>query len=393
MKLGTFISAFMATTVCMSSVALAAPTAAFGDSSAGNHPNAPYAASNIIVPRPDKSVYVPLEKYDTPGTTADIKEHWAEKQILYFLKNGYMKTENGKFEPDAPVTYADFAQTVARLDLNPVEFGGGIVSYHIFSDFPLWNPNSLDTKAGYICAEAGVWGNPYEQNNSWTDGCDLNLNDFAQKEAITMFLMNMVEPTSEERISRQKNNTFGDITSYSQDIVTKAEMADMLYRVLEKYRFDMDVISNNLYGNYHAYYWSEEAKLLELVNTDREKNGVAALRYNADLNALCEIKMLEKSIYGYETFGYPVQYKGKSIVAGHLSQFYGNIMEMANTFGLQYRSIGENAAKNITGAEEVHEGFKGSASHKKNYLNTRYKMAGFAVGGKMTYEMFATNMK
>ena len=41
--------------------AFAAPTAAFGDVSAGNHIAAPYAKSDIIVPRPSASKYAALQ--------------------------------------------------------------------------------------------------------------------------------------------------------------------------------------------------------------------------------------------------------------------------------------------------------------------------------------------
>ena len=67
----------------------------------------------------------------------------------------------------------------------------------------------------------------------------------------------------------------------------------MLYKVMEKSQFDRNLISDNLYGKYHSYYWDEEEKLLDLVNDARRKAGVSELKYDADLNALCEMKMLE----------------------------------------------------------------------------------------------------
>lgn len=42
------------------------------------------------------------------------------------------------------------------------------------------------------------------------------------------------------------------------------------------------------------------------------KAGVSELKYDADLNALCEMKMLEKSIYGLDTFTKQIQYDGKT---------------------------------------------------------------------------------
>lgn len=48
---------------------------------------------------------------------------------------------------------------------------------------------------------------------------------------------------------------------------------------------------------------------LDLVNDARRKAGVSELKYDADLNALCEMKMLEKSIYGLDTFTKQIQYE------------------------------------------------------------------------------------
>lgn len=134
----------------MGTTAFATPAAAFGDSSGGNHPMAPYAKSDIIVPRPETSKYAALQKYQYTGIPSDIKGHWAEKYIMYFLQTGVMKTDNGKFNPNTPITYADFANTVARLRLEPAEFNGGSISNKVFTDYALWNPSHPISQAGYI---------------------------------------------------------------------------------------------------------------------------------------------------------------------------------------------------------------------------------------------------
>lgn len=61
--------------------------------------------------------------------------------------------------------------------------------------------------------------------------------------------------------------------------------------------------------------------LLNLVNDARRKAGVSELKYDADLNALCEMKMLEKSIYGLDTFTKQIQYDGKTIADGMFQGF------------------------------------------------------------------------
>ena len=152
---------------------------------------------------------------------------------------------------------------------------------------------------------------------------------------------------------------------------------------------DMDTVSDHLYGNYHGYFWEQEAKLLELVNAERKKAGKDRLVYDADLNALCEIKMLEKSIYGKDTFEKLIQYDGKTIAAGHVSQFYGRATEMAQAFGLSDYLVGENGVMNCPNAVKAHDRLTDSPAHRENYLKEKYEIAGFAIGGTMTYEMFA----
>lgn len=57
MKKHRVFSLVMAFVIGMSCTAFGAEKAAFGDSMAGNHPAAPYAESEIIVPRPETSMY------------------------------------------------------------------------------------------------------------------------------------------------------------------------------------------------------------------------------------------------------------------------------------------------------------------------------------------------
>ena len=171
--------------------------------------------------------------------------------------------------------------------------------------------------------------------------------------------------------------------------MTKAELAAMLYRDMEKSQFDRNIVSDNLYGKYHSYYWDEEEKLLNLVNDARRKAGVSELKYDADLNALCEMKMLEKSIYGLDTFTKQIQYDGKTIADGHVSRFYGRCTAMARAFGLTDYYVGENAVLHAPYAAKAHNRLTDSEAHRKNYLNPMYEVAGFAVGEKATYQMFA----
>ena len=409
----TLLSVSLILILIMSTTVFAAPIAAFGDSSDGNHPMAPYAESDIIVPRPGTSKYTVLEKYPYTGIPSDIRGHWAEKYLTYFIQAGYMNGNITAFNPNDPVTYGEFASVIARLGLEPVEFNGGSISYKVFNDYAMWNPNHPTSQAAYICGESGVWGNPSEANDTMTVYPNCPLGDQAQRQYIAAFLANMLDPmittvgtqkhfkdmnqfssalgrTSMERLIQEEIiSGYADGTIRPAANVTKAELAVMLYKVLEKSSFDMDKVSDNLYGNYHSYYWEEAGKLLDLVNEARRYDGVRELKYDADLNALCEIKMLEKSIYGMDTFSQLIQMDGKTVAAGHVSQFYGRCTDMAKIFGLSNYHVGENAVTLASNAAKAHNRLTNSEGHRGNYLSDDYEVAGFAVGPKATYQMFA----
>lgn len=413
MKKRALFCVFTTLILTMTSTVFAAPVAAFGNSSEGNHPMAPYAKSDIIVPRPSTSKYSVLAKYQFTGVPSDVRGHWAEKYLTYFIQAGYMNGNVTAFKPNEPVTYGEFSSVVARLGLKPVEFNGGSISYKVFNDHALWNPSHPTSQAAYICGEAGVWGNPSEANDTMIGYPGFRLGDTAKRQHIAVFLANMLDPmevtldtqkyftdmnqfssalarTSMERMVQEGIlSGYADGTIRPNANVTRAELAVMLYKVLEKSNFNMDTVSDNLYGNYHSYYWEEEEKLLNLVNEARRHDGARELKYDADLNALCEIKMLEKSIYGMDTFGQLIHVDGKTIAAGHVSQFYGRCSDMAKTFGLSNYRVGENAVTNASNAAKAHNRLTNSEGHRQNYLDSDYEVAGFAVGHKVTYQMFA----
>lgn len=159
------------------------------------------------------------------------------------------------------------------------------------------------------------------------------MNTPAQRQYIVQFLDNFLEKQSENRnisfldmnkfsgeVTKEATNKlvslgivgivsgFADGTFRPQGTITKAEMVTMLYRILQYYNFDVIKISDVLYGNYYDYYWNKSLELLEAVNKERIALDIAPLKYDADLNALCEIKNIKKSIYGYDTFEDKIQY-------------------------------------------------------------------------------------
>lgn len=92
-----FLGLCISLVVSFSCTAFGTTAEVLGDISMGNHKNAPYSQSNIIVPRPSSSKYLSMPLYNNTSIPSDIKGHWAESYIKYFLEKGYISLENNKF--------------------------------------------------------------------------------------------------------------------------------------------------------------------------------------------------------------------------------------------------------------------------------------------------------
>ena len=104
MKKSIFLGLCISLVVSFSCTAFGTTAEVLGDISMGNHKNAPYSQSNIIVPRPSSSKYLSMPLYNNTSIPSDIKGHWAESYIKYFLEKGYISLENNKFKQEAPTS-------------------------------------------------------------------------------------------------------------------------------------------------------------------------------------------------------------------------------------------------------------------------------------------------
>lgn len=389
-----------------------------GDISRGNHPNAPYYVSDIIVPRPKASMYTAVPKALYTNQITDISGHWAEQEIRHFISQGYITGyPDGTFCPDEPVTYAEFVSIVARFQLQPVRFHGGFRSAKLFDSYDSWDDTKWYHTALMIATEAGIFGNPVkinqDQGNQYQQQMAYGfytITDVAKRQYIALFLSNMLPDDENEYelyfIDQDSINPYSDgvvidgvkklvknhiITGYPDNTfrpdasITRAELVAMLTKILNLY--DMDEIHDNLYGNYYAYFWKQDEILIDLVNEARIEAGVERLEYHPDLQALAEIKNIDKTIHGYEAFDTLIIYDGKQTYMGHISDTYGSLKEMASIFGVLL-TIGENASTHAVTAKDAQEGWTKSEAHRKNYLNERYKYIGVSIGDEVSYEMF-----
>ncbi|AEG13723.1 Sporulation uncharacterized protein YkwD [Desulfofundulus kuznetsovii DSM 6115] len=121
----------------------------------------------------------------------------------------------------------------------------------------------------------------------------------------------------------------------------------------------------------------DEQQMLQLVNQERARYGLAPLKVNMELVKVARLKakdMVEKDYFS------------------HTSPTYGSPFEMMRQFGITYRYAGENLAGAPT-VEIAHENLMNSPGHRANILNANFKEIGIGVVpspryGKIFVQMF-----
>lgn len=122
-----------------------------------------------------------------------------------------------------------------------------------------------------------------------------------------------------------------------------------------------------------------EQQVVDLVNKYREENGLKPLKINYSVSKVAQAKsedMRDKNYFD------------------HTSPTYGSPFEMLKSFGISYKTAGENIAKGQKTAEAVVNAWMNSEGHRKNILNANYEEigVGYATGNGTTYwtQLFIT---
>ncbi len=118
-----------------------------------------------------------------------------------------------------------------------------------------------------------------------------------------------------------------------------------------------------------------EEEVIRLVNEIREERGLSPLTEHWELSRVARYKSEDMSALGYFS---------------HTSPTYGSPFDMIKSFGLTYRTAGENIARGYKTPASVVEGWMSSSGHRANILNESYKYigVGYAPDGRYCTQMF-----
>ena len=121
----------------------------------------------------------------------------------------------------------------------------------------------------------------------------------------------------------------------------------------------------------------DEQEIFNLINSKRIANGLSALKIDNELQKVARIKaqdMVDKNYFS------------------HTSPTYGSPFDMMKSFGISYKTAGENIAGHSSNSGAV-EAWMNSSGHRANILNSSFNYTGIGVAssskyGKIYVQMF-----
>ena len=181
------------------------------------------------------------------------------------------------------------------------------------------------------------------------------------------------------------------ITGFSAATTHTVVSGDSLWKIAVRYEVGLSEIkaANPQIKNYDLIYPGQtihiptqdatvqryEQEVIRLVNEIRAENGLPALTYNWELSRVARYKSQDMKDNRYFS---------------HTSPVYGSPFEMMRSFGIAYRSAGENIARGYATPQAVVNGWMNSSGHRANILNAFFTQigVGYVAAGNYWTQMF-----
>ena len=118
-----------------------------------------------------------------------------------------------------------------------------------------------------------------------------------------------------------------------------------------------------------------EKEVVRLVNAERAKHGLSPLTMDWQLSRVARYKSQDMRDNGY---------------FAHNSPVYGSPFQMLKSFGIAYRTAGENIAKGYKTPAAVVSGWLASPGHRANILNASFTKigVGYVASGNYWTQLF-----
>lgn len=113
----------------------------------------------------------------------------------------------------------------------------------------------------------------------------------------------------------------------------------------------------------------DEKEIFDLINQERIKNGLQALKIDDEVQKVARIKAQDMVDSNYFS---------------HNSPTYGSPFDMLKSFRISYTTAAENIAGNSSNSGAVNS-WMNSSGHKANILNSSYNYTGIGVVSSSKY--------
>ena len=120
----------------------------------------------------------------------------------------------------------------------------------------------------------------------------------------------------------------------------------------------------------------DEQTILDLVNKARREAGLTELKVDTQMMNVARLKSQDMEDNNYFS---------------HTSPTYGSPCDMLTSFGVSYKTAGENIAGHST-AENAFNAWMNSPGHKANILNSNYNYTGIGIVSSNRYGKMFTQM-
>ncbi|MBE6533057.1 MAG: SafA/ExsA family spore coat assembly protein [Ruminococcaceae bacterium] len=181
------------------------------------------------------------------------------------------------------------------------------------------------------------------------------------------------------------------VTAASAVSTHTVKKGDSLWKIAVSYQVGLSEIkaANPTIKNYNLIYPGQiinipsvnastdayEREVVRLVNIERAKQGISALEYDWQLSRVARYKSEDMQ---------------KNKYFSHTSPTYGTPFNMMKSFGISYKTAGENIARGYKSPAAVVEGWMNSPGHRANILNKSFTHigVGYVENGSYWTQMF-----
>ena len=178
---------------------------------------------------------------------------------------------------------------------------------------------------------------------------------------------------------------------FADDIEYRVQKGDTMWKISRRYEIGLDelIAANPQIADPDLIYpdqiitiptgesgvLSVEEEVVRLVNEERAKEGLMPLSLDWELSRVARYKSQDMHDRGY---------------FGHQSPTYGSPFQMMRSFGMYYRTAGENIARGQRSAAEVVADWMASSGHRANILNAGFTKigVGYVADGNYWTQMF-----